>query len=94
MNPEILRYVNRLSDLCWLWARATGAEGGLRVGLSADIVALDTSGVAFEGRSGDAVLDSKVNDARTLVTDAASAGGRNEKLTRREPGTLVSGSMV
>jgi cob(I)alamin adenosyltransferase len=21
VNPEILRYVNRLSDLCWLWAR-------------------------------------------------------------------------
>lgn len=44
--------------------------------------------------AGDAVLDSKLNDARTLVTDAASAGGRNEKLTRREPGTLVRGSMV
>jgi cob(I)alamin adenosyltransferase len=34
VNPEILRYVNRLSDLCWLWARwsetlaenAAGAE--------------------------------------------------------------------
>ena len=21
LNPEILRYLNRLSDLCWLWAR-------------------------------------------------------------------------
>lgn len=21
VNPEILRYLNRLSDLCWLWAR-------------------------------------------------------------------------
>jgi len=23
LNPEILRYLNRLSDLCWLWARWT-----------------------------------------------------------------------
>ncbi len=23
VNPHILRYVNRLSDLCWLWARWT-----------------------------------------------------------------------
>ncbi len=22
INPEIIRYLNRLSDLCWLWARA------------------------------------------------------------------------
>jgi cob(I)alamin adenosyltransferase len=21
VNPEIIRYLNRLSDLCWLWAR-------------------------------------------------------------------------
>jgi cob(I)alamin adenosyltransferase len=32
MNDEILRYLNRLSDLCWLWARwmetmALGPEG-------------------------------------------------------------------
>jgi formiminoglutamate deiminase len=37
---------------------ATGAASGLSVGASADIVSLDTSGVAFAGRSGDAVLDS------------------------------------
>jgi formimidoylglutamate deiminase len=39
-------------------ARATGAEGGLKVGLAADVVALDPTRIAFEGRSGDAVLDS------------------------------------
>ncbi|WBT05260.1 formimidoylglutamate deiminase [Brevundimonas vesicularis] len=38
--------------------QATGAASGLSVGASADIVSLDTSGVAFAGRSGDAVLDS------------------------------------
>ncbi len=38
--------------------QATGATSGLSVGASADIVSLDTSGVAFAGRSGDAVLDS------------------------------------
>lgn len=32
VNPEILRYLNRLSDLCWLWARwvETRAAGMLR----------------------------------------------------------------
>jgi formimidoylglutamate deiminase len=39
-------------------AQATGSQGGLAVGLNADIVGLDTSRIAFEGRSGDAVLDS------------------------------------
>jgi len=29
LNPEILRYLNRLSDLCWLWARAI--EKGLNL---------------------------------------------------------------
>ncbi len=38
--------------------QATGVTGGLAVGQSADIVGLDTSGIAFEGRSGDAILDS------------------------------------
>ena len=38
--------------------QATGVTGGLAVGQPADIVGLDTSGIAFEGRSGDAVLDS------------------------------------
>ena len=26
VNPEIVRYLNRLSDLCWLWARWTETE--------------------------------------------------------------------
>lgn len=39
-------------------AQATGSQGGIAVGLPADIVALDTRRIAFEGRSGDAVLDS------------------------------------
>ncbi len=26
VNPEILRYLNRLSDLCWLWARFVETE--------------------------------------------------------------------
>ena len=28
VNPEILRYINRLSDLCWLWARWTESLSG------------------------------------------------------------------
>ena len=28
VNPHILRYVNRLSDLCWLWARWTETLSG------------------------------------------------------------------
>ena len=39
-------------------AQATGSQAGIAVGLPADIVALDTRRIAFEGRSGDAVLDS------------------------------------
>ena len=39
-------------------AQATGSQAGLKVGLPADIVALDTTRIAFEGRSDDAVLDS------------------------------------
>ncbi|SDQ25291.1 formimidoylglutamate deiminase [Brevundimonas sp. 374] len=46
-------------------AQATGAASGLSVGVSADIVSLDTSGVAFAGRSGDALLDSWIFGAPT-----------------------------
>lgn len=46
-------------------AQATGAASGLSVGASADIVSLDTSGVAFAGRSGDALLDSWIFGAPT-----------------------------
>jgi cob(I)alamin adenosyltransferase len=27
LNPEVLRYLNRLSDLCFVWARASGGDG-------------------------------------------------------------------
>jgi formiminoglutamate deiminase len=39
-------------------AQATGSQGGIAVGLPADVISLDTRRIAFEGRSGDAVLDS------------------------------------
>lgn len=39
-------------------AQATGTASGLVVGAAADLVSLDTRGIAFAGRSGDAVLDS------------------------------------
>ena len=29
VNPEIIRYLNRLSDLCWLWARWVETYGAL-----------------------------------------------------------------
>ena len=29
VNPEILRYLNRLSDLCWLWARWVETKSGV-----------------------------------------------------------------
>lgn len=45
--------------------QATGAASGLCIGASADIVSLDTSGVAFAGRSGDAVIDSWIFGAPT-----------------------------
>ncbi len=38
--------------------QATGADGGIAVGMAADIVELDTGAVGFAGRRGDAVLDS------------------------------------
>ncbi|HEX8297162.1 MAG TPA: cob(I)yrinic acid a,c-diamide adenosyltransferase [Chthoniobacteraceae bacterium] len=28
VNPEIIRYLNRLSDLCWLWARWVETSAG------------------------------------------------------------------
>ncbi|MGK2257556.1 MAG: formimidoylglutamate deiminase, partial [Brevundimonas sp.] len=39
-------------------AQATGVSCGLSVGAAADIVALDGGHISFEGRFGDAVLDS------------------------------------
>ena len=29
VNPEIIRYLNRLSDLCWLWARYVETKAGV-----------------------------------------------------------------
>ena len=29
VNPEIVRYLNRLSDLCWLWARWVETRAGV-----------------------------------------------------------------
>jgi cob(I)alamin adenosyltransferase len=29
VNPEIVRYLNRLSDLCWLWARWVETKAGV-----------------------------------------------------------------
>lgn len=29
VNPEIIRYLNRLSDLCWLWARFVETKSGV-----------------------------------------------------------------
>jgi cob(I)alamin adenosyltransferase len=29
VNPEIVRYLNRLSDLCWLWARFVETRAGV-----------------------------------------------------------------
>jgi cytosine/adenosine deaminase-related metal-dependent hydrolase len=52
------------------WALAGGAQAGgvetaIAVGSAADIVALDTRGSVFAGRSGDAVLDSWIFGAPT-----------------------------
>lgn len=56
--------------------QATGAASGLSVGASADIVSLDTSGVAFAGRSGDAVLDSWIFGAPTGSIRSVWRAGR------------------
>ncbi|RZJ95797.1 MAG: formimidoylglutamate deiminase [Brevundimonas sp.] len=46
-------------------AQSTGAATALAVGAPADIVALETGGSVFEGRSGDALLDSWIFGAPT-----------------------------
>ena len=56
--------------------QATGATSGLSIGASADIVSLDTSGVAFAGRSGDAVLDSWIFGAPTGSISSVLRAGR------------------
>ena len=57
-------------------AQATGAASALSVWASADIVSLDTSGVAFAGRSGDAVLDSWIFGAPTGSISSVWRAGR------------------
>ena len=57
-------------------AQATGAASALSVGASADIVSLDTSGLAFAGRSGDALLDSWIFGAPTGSISSVWRTGR------------------
>ncbi|MFN3877480.1 MAG: formimidoylglutamate deiminase [Brevundimonas sp.] len=57
-------------------AQATGSASGLSVGASADIVSLDASGLAFAGRSGDALLDSWIFGAPTGSISSVWRAGR------------------
>ena len=57
-------------------AQATGATSGLCIGASADIVSLDASGLAFAGRSGDALLDSWIFGAPTGSISSVWRAGR------------------
>ncbi|WP_426017250.1 formimidoylglutamate deiminase [Brevundimonas sp. DWR2-3-1b1] len=57
-------------------AQATGAASDLSVGASADIVSLDTGGLAFAGRSGDALLDSWIFSAPTGSISSVWRAGR------------------
>jgi len=57
-------------------AQASGAATGLAVGMAADIVSLDTRRIAFEGRSGDAVLDSWIFGGDRGAIDAVWRRGR------------------
>ena len=57
-------------------AQATGAASGLVVGAAADVVSLDTRGIAFAGRSGDAVLDSWIFGAPSGSIGSVWRAGR------------------
>ncbi|MDQ1153668.1 formimidoylglutamate deiminase [Brevundimonas sp. SORGH_AS_0993] len=57
-------------------AQAAGAAGGLAVGAPADIVVLDTRGIAFAGRSGDAILDSWIFGAPGGAVGSVWRAGR------------------
>lgn len=57
-------------------AQASGTDGGLRVGAAADIVALDTAGSVFDGRDGDALLDSWIFGAPTGSIASVWRAGR------------------
>ena len=55
-------------------AQAGGVAAGLVVGEWADMVSLDVAGIAFAGRTGDAVLDSWISARRDPVRSARSGG--------------------
>ncbi|CAN5148413.1 formimidoylglutamate deiminase [soil metagenome] len=57
-------------------AQACGVEGGLAVGMPADIVALDERRIAFEGRRGDAILDSWIFGGDRGAIASVWRGGR------------------
>ena len=57
-------------------AQATGVASGLVVGAAADVVSLDTRGIAFAGRSGDAVLDSWIFGAPSGSVGSVWRAGR------------------
>jgi formimidoylglutamate deiminase len=57
-------------------AQALGAQAGLAVGRSADIVALDTNHPSLEGRHGDALLDSWIFACRESPVSAVWRCGR------------------
>ena len=56
--------------------QALGADAALRVGATADIVALDPAHPALIGRTGDMLLDSWIFTARHGAIDGVWRGGR------------------
>lgn len=56
--------------------QATAAAAGLAVGMPADIVELDASGIGFAGRSGDAVLDSWIFGGERAIRSVWRRGER------------------
>ena len=57
-------------------AQSSGSVSGLSVGAPADVVALDTRGSVFDGRSGDALLDSWIFGAPTGSIASVWRAGR------------------
>lgn len=56
--------------------QATGAEGGIAVGLPADLVGLDASAIGFAGRHGDAILDSWIFGGEQAIRSVWRRGKR------------------
>lgn len=56
--------------------QATGAAAGFAVGMPADIVELDVSGIGFAGRQGDAVLDSWIFGGERAIRSVWRRGKR------------------